>query len=210
MWEGESRVHSVSQITDRKAFEADPHDDRVVVAGLREAMSKADALVGHYSKAFDAKVLNSRLAYHGMEPLPDMPHVDTCLLSKRKFKFASNSLNYVSQYLGGEPKTETGYQLWIDCWKGKKGAVKDMAAYCKNDVKILAAMHDKIRPFEESQINQSLFLQRPVCKDCASDNIVWRGYRYRKQTRIRRYQCKDCAAWSYVTAPQAKKDGWPE
>ena len=208
-WSGQKTVHSVSQLNDRKAFKANPHDDRVVVTKLREVMSQADALVGHYSTGFDSKVMNSRLAFHGMAPIPEMMHLDTCLLAKRKFKFASNSLDYISRYLGGEGKTETNFKLWVRCWKGEAKAVKEMAAYCSNDVRQLAEMYSKIQSFEEAKINYSLYLEKPACKSCGGSNIVWRGWRYRKQTRIRRYSCSDCSAWSYVTAPRAKKDGWP-
>src|SRR6185295_8060201 len=51
-------------------------DDKELVKNISEALSKFDVWVGWNSKLFDVPVLNGRLRFHGLPPLPLVKHID--------------------------------------------------------------------------------------------------------------------------------------
>src|SRR3990167_5335301 len=74
MWEGESKVKAVSVLDDPKRYDKDPYDDYHVVKALHEVLSQADVIIGHNSDNFDKKWLDTRILFHGLEPLPPIAY----------------------------------------------------------------------------------------------------------------------------------------
>ena len=62
-----------------------------------DILKDADEIVTHNGKSFNVKVLNTRLAYYGMPPLPKMHHVDTKHAAKG-LSLYSNSLANVAKF----------------------------------------------------------------------------------------------------------------
>ena len=62
----------------------------------------------------------------------------TLKLSRSKFKFNSNKLDYIAKYLGMGEKIKTEFGLWKDIVLNKdKDAMAKMVKYCQQDVRLL-------------------------------------------------------------------------
>jgi len=73
-------------------------------------------------------------------------------MARNMFKFNSNRLDYIAQYLGVGGKTSTSYDLWKDIvLKNDKKAMNTMVLYCKNDVEILQKVHEKLLKYKKKR-----------------------------------------------------------
>ena len=193
---GKSQVHAVSVMDDPKRFKKNPNDDYHVVKSLHKLLSGADAIIAHYGDNFDIKYLNTRIAYHGLTPLPDIVQIDTYKMCKAKFKFNCNRLDYVGHYLGVGRKIKTDINLWLDCREGKESAIKKMVKYNKQDVRLLEDVYLKLKPFLPAKVNMNLFGNtKDKCPGCGSYNLQRRGFRRTRKSIFQRYQCNDCGSW---------------
>lgn len=183
-FKGKNHVHGVCI--------SKPGKDLEVVKALHAALKSADVIVAHNGDKFDLKKFNTRAIFHGLKPLPPIRTVDTLKLARKHFKFTSNRLDYIAQYLGCEGKAHTEKGLWMRALQGDKAAYKDMLKYNKQDVLVLEAIADKMAPYVEPYINQALFYGEDCCPKCASSNYIFDGYRYTGQGKYRRYECRDC------------------
>jgi len=204
---GGKKIEAVSLLDDPERFTKDPHDDYHVVKTIYEVLSEADAIIHHFGDKFDVKMLNSRLIYHGFPPLPEIVQIDTYKIATSKFKFNSNKLDYLGEYLGLGRKIPVNRQLWVDCWHGTKRAVRDMVTYNKQDVKLLEQVYLKLAPFAPAKLNLNHFYgndEDPVCPLCGGTHLQKRGNRLTRAGKWQRFQCQECGGWS--SAP-LRKDG---
>lgn len=188
-WYGEDSIQAIS------VSAKDHTDDKRVVQRMHEVLSKADVLCGHNGDAFDLKKFNARAIFYGLEPIPPKPSIDTLKEARKHFKFSSNRLDYLGQYLGLGKKMDTPKGLWMDVLKGKSKAIKTMVEYNKKDVVLLRRVYEKLKPFMRNHPNRNLFSQEECCPTCSSENYQSRGYRLTRTTRRRQYQCQDCGSW---------------
>lgn len=173
-----------------------PRDDKSLCREIRDILAQADVLVAHNGNDFDVKVLNARLLYHGLKPLPQIPLVDTKLVAKNKFRFTSNRLDYLGAFLGLGRKKKTTFKLWLDILNGKQGALNYMIRYCKQDVRLEEKVYLKLRPFMTNHPNQRLYSSMSDCPICGKGPLTSQGYRYTRTTKRQRFQCKACGGWS--------------
>ena len=76
---------------------------------------------------FDIKKANARFIYHGLKPTKFYLSIDTKKVAKKYFKFDSNSLSSLGEYLGLGEKVDTGgYSLWKGCLLGDPASWKKM------------------------------------------------------------------------------------
>lgn len=193
---GKKKVHAVSVMNDRARFRENPHDDYHVVKTLHDVLSDADVLVAHNGDKFDVKKFNTRALYHGLPPLPKIKTVDTLKAARKYFKFTSNRLDYVAQYLDVGAKVETSKGLWLKTLRGDKDAIREMVEYNKVDVDVLEAVYRKMEPWIQETLNLNLFTDQIVCRSCGGGDLQARGFAYTKSGKYRRYQCNDCHSWS--------------
>lgn len=174
-----------------------PDDDYIAVKELREVILGCDALVAHNGLKFDLKKLNTRILYHGLEPLPPITMIDTLKVARKEFAFTSNRLDYIANYLAVGSKLPTTSGLWLEALKGNKKAIKEMLFYCRNDVVILEEVYKKLKPYISNHPNMVLFDDDNFegCRNCGSKNIQKRGFSYTLTTKKQRYQCLDCFSW---------------
>lgn len=192
---GEDKVYSVSLLDDPKRFAKDPHDDYHVVKTIVDVMSKSDLWVAHYGDSFDFRYIVTRALYHGLDPLPPTPTIDTKKIVKSRFYFNSNSLEYVGRYLGLGGKLKTPAGLWLRVLAGDKKAIKQMVVYNKRDVTLLKDVFLKLRPYIPTHLNRELF-GNTGCPRCGSKKIQSRGTYYAQTRTYRRWQCQgDCKGW---------------
>lgn len=200
-WLGESKVHSVSLIDDPKRFAKDPTDDRHVLETFHKVYSQADCTVAHYGDSFDKKWILTRVLFHGLDPLPPVPSIDTKKIAKQNFYFNSNSLDYVGTYLGLGGKINTPSGLWLKILRGGSSksvveAIKVMVTYNKRDVTLLRDVFLKLRPYIPNHLNRELFGKAEGCPRCGSKKVQSRGTYYAQTRTYRRWQCAgECKGW---------------
>jgi DNA polymerase elongation subunit (family B) len=172
-------------------------DDYKVVKTLCEMVGESDELIHHYGDYFDLPVLRARALFHGINPFPPVLTTDTKKIASKLFKFNSNKLDYLAQYLKLGKKKKTDYDLWKRCRRGDAEAIKYMTEYNKQDVKLLEAVHDKLAAWAPATLNLALFSDGDSCPNCGSLNIQKRGLSYTKTGTKQRYVCTDCGHWSH-------------
>lgn len=191
-WVGEDKVYSKS------ILDCPNKTDQVVVKALRDAIAEADIILGHNSDKFDVKKLNTRVLQYGMEPMPPVKSIDTLKVAKKYFKFTSNRLDYIAQYLGVGAKMTTSKGLWLRVLKGDVDAVQEMLDYNVVDVEITEKVYMKFRPYMAQHPHLKLFTGESTdcCPACSSKRLQKRGYSFTSVGRRQRFQCLDCAKWS--------------
>jgi hypothetical protein len=195
-WLGEKKVHSISVADDGARFAVNPHDDFPILDKMHELFEEADAVVHHYGDKFDLPMINARMVFHGLPPLPPIVQIDTKKIASKYFRFNSNRLDYLGIFLNVGKKIDTDPGLWMRCLKGEKKAVEEMVVYNKEDVRLLERVYLKLRPFAKVHINQQLFRDKDdVCPTCGGNHLQYRGFRYTITRKYRRFQCLDCRHW---------------
>jgi len=163
-----------------------------ILERLVAILGEADIVIGHNSKSFDIRMINAFLVHNGFKPTKPYRQIDTLQLARQKFKFASNHLNDLGEYLGCGKKVKTGgMDLWFDCMAGDKKAWKKMEEYNSQDVNLLEKVYEKLMPWSEHQpeVYAGMF-----CQKCGGE-VQFRGG-YENKTFIgKRYQCKSCFSW---------------
>lgn len=189
-WLDEKKIYSVSVLDGGKV-----DDDKNVVRKLHDVLKGADATITHNGIQFDHRILNSRIIYHKLAPLPDMVKIDTLRIAKQHFNFLTKRLDYLGKYLGVGQKIKTDFDLWMRCLDGDVEAINKMVKYNKQDVNLLEKVYHHLAPFADAKLNRNLIgfnNGKEGCPSCGSANIKVNGVRYNKVTAIRRYQCRDC------------------
>lgn len=189
---GEDKVSCIS------VSSKNPLDDYMVVKTTYEALEQADILIGHNSKAFDLKKFNARAIFHGFNPLPQKQQIDTLTEARKYFKFTSNKLSYLANYLGIDSKDES--PDWNKILDGDIEQLAYMREYNKKDVIVTEQLYFKLSSWMHTHPDVSVY--SPVkdiegkkllsCKTCNSINYIKYGYRYNRTTKTARYQCLDC------------------
>lgn len=192
-WLGEDEVFADSIYSHREAgfggYGED--DDFEVVATMWEHLDSADVVVAHNGIRFDLPYLNSRFAYHGLGMPSPFKVVDTCKIAKKYFRFPANSLKELGIYLGIEvPKLDTDFQLWIDCMEGKKEAWEYMVEYNRYDVKLLEEVYLRLRSYDKSAPNLSLYFDDDALRDpvTGSTDVVEDGFAYTASSKFKAYK----------------------
>ena len=201
-WLHEKKVHNFSLDFDRSIT-----DDYLICKNIRKVFKEADVIVGHNADKFDFKKIMARWAYHKIKPLPPILSVDTLKEARKAFKFTSNKLDYIAQYLKIGAKMETGgLFLWEECAKGNKKALKKMIKYCDMDVEILQRVYLRMRPFMKNHPNLSTDSERINCPKCGSYNKDnWNRRRTNAGILKQQYKCKDCHSYYTLRASEKTK-----
>lgn len=191
---GEETVHSIDVLDFPSHFARHPHDDSRVVKALHDVLSEADVLIAHNGNAFDVKFTEARILIHGLAPLPPITKLDTLKAAKDRFLFNANNLDYLGKVLGVGRKKPTTTGLWMRVLKGEKAAVKEMTAYCKQDVLLLERVFLKLQPYMADHVNRHLYGQTG-CPRCGSSKVQSRGVHRAITRTYQRFQCTACAGW---------------
>jgi hypothetical protein len=162
-------------------------------------LSEADVVVHYNGDRFDTPHLNGEFLLAGMNPPAPFKSIDLLKTFKRRFRFVSNKLDYVSQRLeiGSKVKHE-GFELWLKCMQGDDDAWSRMRTYNVQDVVLLEDLYERVKPWVVHHPNVPLIDgvdgdARPVC---AGKNLRREGHRITVVGKFQRYQCRDCGSWS--------------
>jgi len=188
-WYGQSKVH----------FKSVYHQDKqTMLDSIHALLDEADAVLSWNGAGFDTKHINREFIEAGMAPPSPYIEIDLMRVAKRKFKFASNKLDWVSQMLGvGQKVQHEGFQLWLDCMDNKPSAWKKMKEYQLQDVNLLIDLYEKLRPWIDNHPNVNTAVDDGIdrCVACGSQHVVIAGTRVTGTGKYRRYQCQDCGKW---------------
>ena len=181
-----------SVVTSREALE---NNDRRIIEDVWKLMNSADIIIGHNSNSFDIKKLNTRFLLHGLPPPMYYQTIDTLSVLRNKFKISSNSLDYVTKFLGIGEKVHTTFELWKRCVVGDKEALQEMVTYNQGDVSLLEEVYVKIRPWITGHPNIGIYVDtnESVCPNCGSSELSWGGEYVTQCGKYNAFRCK-CGA----------------
>jgi len=198
-WFGEHTTY-VKALPDYPLYKRDKYDDKFLVKDLHALVSEADILVAHNGDKYDITFSNTRFIFHGFDPPAPYKTIDTLKIARQKFKFLSNKLDDLADFLKVGRKVKTGGKdLWFNCMAGDMDAWETMKRYNKQDVNLLEAVYIKLRPWAKTLPNMGLWRDTPVCPKCGSKDIQLRGFYANGTTQYRRFSCNKCGGWSRST-----------
>lgn len=198
-WEGEKQINCITW--NKK------HCDKSTVKGIISVFGKADEIIGHNIDKFDMAWIRTRALFHDIPMPPKYMTVDTLKIARSKFRFNSNRLDYLAQYLGVGAKIKTEFGLWKEVMAGDEAALSAMVKYCNGDISILEKVYNKLRPHIEPKINYPALYRddRAGCPECGSDDLVANGTRATLTGIIKRqYRCRGCGTYHMRTIPRDK------
>jgi DNA polymerase elongation subunit (family B) len=204
-WADEKQVYSLSW--------DDNQDDREMLEKFIAVANEASELVGHNSDKFDLPWVRTRCLFHRIPVFPTYTTIDTLKHARSKFKFNSNRLDYIANYLGVGGKTETGFDLWKNIvLNNDKVALNKMIDYCKNDVDILEKVYNHLANYVPHKVHYGVSLtdNKCSCPECGSTDMKFSQRRYTATGLARiQLQCNSCYKYhtvSNTTYESALKD----
>lgn len=193
-WLGEKETHFVS-LPDFKEYKKNKKDDSALVKKLHELFNQAEIIIAHNGDAFDIKKANSRFIQHRLEPPTFYKTIDTLKIARKNFKFDSNKLDRLGQYLEvGRKEKHMDFSIWLGCMEGDSKSWAKMKIYNKQDVVLLEKIYYKLRGWDTSlSPNMNLILgSYHNCPKCGSEHIVKNGFRPTTVCLYQAYQCMNC------------------
>ncbi len=191
-WLGEKKIH-VAALPDFPGYAKNKSCDKALVTELYRLFSEADVIVAHNGARFDVRKANARFITHGLTPPSPYKIVDTLKIARRHFKFDSNKLDDLGQYLGvGRKLAHTGKALWLGCMAGDPKSWKKMRRYNKQDVTLLEAVYLKLRPWTTTHPNLDHFTRAGGCPVCQSKKLSPTGFAYVASGKKQRFTCQSC------------------
>ncbi len=187
-------------LPDFKLYKKDPTNDYEVVKKLWEVFNEYDVLIAHNGQAFDTKKAVARFIFHRMKPNLPLQFVDTKLVAKKYFKFDSNKLEDIADYLGIGHKLATEKGLWKKCRNGDLKAWKYMKKYNIQDVVLLEKVYLAMLPFMKDHPNMGMMLGfRIACPNCGGVRMHKVKDRPNRTRFMRQFHCQTCG--SYHSSP---------
>lgn len=188
-WHGEREV----------IFKSEFHDGYLpMVKAAHALLDEADVLVHFNGNSFDVPHLMREFLQADLGPPSPFDNVDLLRAVKKKFRFPSNKLDYVSQAVGFKGKVKhEGHTLWVKCMAGDEAAWGRMRRYNIGDVRLTERLYDRLLPWIPAHPHVGLYRDPSVdcCSRCGSDRLQRRGMAYTKISAYQRWQCQGCGAW---------------
>lgn len=198
-WFDKKATH-VKALPDYKRYNKDKNEDYNLVLDLWNLFNDADIIIGHNGDRFDIRKANARFIKHGLPPTPPYKTIDTLKVARKYFKFDSNRLDALGEYLGLGRKEKTGgIGLWADCMQGDARAWNQMKKYNKQDVILLEKVYEKLRPWMTNHPNINIVDETlNACPVCGGLDLEKRGYYYTQVSKTQRFHCLNlqCGKWS--------------
>lgn len=170
--------------------------DKIMLTKFVKVANEADEIVGHNGDKFDLAWIRTRCLFHGVTMFPKYVTIDTLKISRSKFKFNSNKLDYIAKFLKIGGKTHTDYSMWTDILiKNDRKQLDKMVDYCVNDVHILEAVYKAMANHIEPKTHFGMIFgsSKMECPECGSDEYTMQGKIYHSGGTCRqRYRCKTC------------------
>jgi uncharacterized protein YprB with RNaseH-like and TPR domain len=203
----EKEVHTRGLI-DYPSFKQNKDDDEHLVKDLWKVMDSADVIIAHNGDRFDILKSNTRFVFHNLQPPSPYKTIDTRKIAKAVFKFDSNKLDELGNYLGlGRKLAHTGFDLWKKCMLTEDAeAWRLMKEYNGQDILLLEQVYYRMRPWAKThpQVNQG---DLQACPKCGSYRVQRRGFSFTLLRKKQRFQCQECTGWFEGAAVAVEKKG---
>ncbi len=189
-WEDEKEVYALQ-------WDAKQNDKRMLEQFI-EVANTANELVGHNGDKFDLAWIRTRCLFHGIDMFPNYQTIDTLKVARSKFRFQSNRLNYIAEFLGLGGKIKTEFNLWKDILLNKdKVAMEKMIKYCKKDVSLLEEVYKLLGSHIAAKTHYGVVFgqDRGSCPECgAGSKELIKNNTVVTATGLTRiqYKCKVC------------------
>lgn len=208
-WNNDKDVNVIKISDDKKRFKSNFRNDYVVAKKIHELMEEADIIVAHNGDKFDIKHSNALFIKHGLTPVPKTKTIDTLKVAKKYFAFPGNSLDQLSKRFGSTGKNQK--PDWFKLAEGNLDAINTAAVYCKNDVKELRFIFEKMRPFIESFPGPRRFIDEiKYCDACNSKRLENWGLKQFGGQPYYRVKCLECGAENRSKKPFIKEEKNPK
>lgn len=182
-----------------------------MIQRIYDLMAEADAIVHYNGNKFDIPTLNQEFMQQKLTPPTPSAQIDLYLTAQRRFRLASNKLDFVAQTLNvGNKLPHKGMELWRGCMAGNVADWNTMERYNKQDVRLLERVYTKLIPWIPNHPNQGNYLNRSdTCPNCGGHKMRSEGLRYTQQRQYRRLHCMSCGAWARgaIAEKRTRKDG---
>jgi DNA polymerase elongation subunit (family B) len=198
----DGEVHYTDALKFNKAPKGSPYkyelDDTQI---CRDIAEESAILVHHNGNSFDVPWINGRCLINGLPTIGQVRNLDTYRIAKRTYNLNSYRLDYLAKVLNVETgqKIKTSYDLWLDVMNNDKQAYEDMIDYNIQDVNILRAVYNKLRP-GMSGITWANMVddENSACPSCGQNHkkLHKRGTVPNLKTYYHRYSCSECGGWS--------------
>jgi DNA polymerase elongation subunit (family B) len=193
-WQGSNKTYSLK-------WDSKQSDKKMLEEFIKVA-NEAHELVGHNGDRFDLAWIRTRCLFHGIDLFPKYDTLDTLKVARSKFKFNSNRLDYISQFLGFEGKIKTSFGMWKDILlKNDKEAMSKMVEYCCEDVVQLEKVYLKLAPHFENKLHLGMMKgsRKHSCKECGEQEFKISGKRVTAAGYMKvQIQCKGCNKYSTI------------
>ena len=186
-WQYEDKVHTLDFRTSEKTM----------LKTFIKVLGEADEIIAHNGDNFDIKELRTRCISYGVLMFPTYRTLDTLKKSRQYFKFASNKLDYIGDYLNiGRKLEHAGFEMWEDIIeKRDPKALKKMIKYCEQDVILLEDAYHALAPYIYHNTNFAVLSggDKWECPECAGDNVkMYKTYTTAMGVVRRNMKCHDC------------------
>lgn len=175
-------------------------NDEQLVVDIWDLFEQADAIVAHNSKGFDFPMIQARVLYHNLPPLPHVKVIDTLLMAKKNFRLPNNKLDSICAFLGLDRKKNAGgIETWLQYMMGNGKAIDHMHDYCAMDVELLEKVYLRLRSFGHtgSEFNAAHYYDGSTvrCHVCGSDNVERTGRDvFTAISKFEEVRCNSCGA----------------
>lgn len=170
-------------------------------AMVREAWrlyDEADVVVTYNGPRFDNVHLAREFILAGLGPPSPWVDIDLLAVARRRFKFVSNKLGYVTTALDLPTKLETGGQaLWNDVMKGDDKAWAKFKRYNIQDVEVTERLLETLWPWINSPHLGQWTGSRTGCYSCGGRDLTLAGVVYGRTIAYPKMICA-CGAWNKV------------
>ncbi len=197
-WLGQKEI-MFGSINDKKDF----------LKRIYDLLDEADVVIHYNGSRFDIPTISKDFVQRGWNPPAPYLQIDLLNVVRKRFRFPSNKLSYVSKALGiGGKHPHKGLDLWKECMDGDKEAWKVMEEYNKQDVVLNEKLYLKLKPWIPNHPNHGVFTksENPTCPNCGSKHLQKRGYHRTKTMVYQRYACMNCGTWARARTSEVPKE----
>ncbi len=175
--------------------------ERQLLQQIRPILLDTDVWLTHYGTRYDVPMINSRLLYHRLAPLPPLPHIDTWRVAKTQLKLHSNRLLAVQTHLQlPVSKNAIRPEAWLRALGGHRPSLRTIATHNRRDVLVLEAAYLRLRSVIRPHPTRSVFDPAAGCPTCGSPRLQRRGVHVTRTRTYHRYACQVCGTWSRQAA----------
>jgi DNA polymerase elongation subunit (family B)/predicted RNA-binding Zn-ribbon protein involved in translation (DUF1610 family) len=179
-----------------------------MIKTIYDLINQADVVCHYNGTKFDMPTLNSEFIKYRLDPPNLYAEIDLLKTVRRRFRYPSNKLDYISGLFDLGNKTKhMGMDLWKACMEGDEQAWKIMKKYNRQDVNLLEKVYRHLLPWIPNHPNWGLHKEDHgsyVCRNCGSSNMKRNGFYYAATTTYQRIKCTSCG-WQGKLRTQASK-----